>query len=161
MFETNLTNIGPLNIMLNKKTSENLRCFVSFCSSKACSWLAIFSLIFSSALTLTHHHDGSECGCGSHEHSTTLIAGLEQLPAGDCDCTDCEEPTPSDNSQHEHDEDSCSICRMVFEHAVQTIEFDVCESIEPSCDIVAILLVAHFQSTESGYLTRGPPAVSA
>jgi hypothetical protein len=132
--------------------------FVLFRSSKACSWLAIFSLIFSSALTLTHHHDGDDCACGSHQNSVPSVSGLASLPAADCECTDCEEPS---NNPHQHDEDSCSICRMVFEHAVQTIEFDVVESNEPSCDVVAILLTAHIQSNEFGCLTRGPPETLA
>ena len=146
--------------MRRKKVHQFKRQVVLFRSSKACSWLAIFSLIFSSALTLTHHHGGDECGCGSHQHSASVVAGLGSLPTGDCDCTSCEEPSNSQH-EHEHDEDSCSICRMVFEHAVQTIAFDIIESNEPSCDIVAILFFALIQSTESGYLTRGPPATFA
>jgi len=146
--------------MIREQILEIPRDIVRFRSSKACSWMAIFSLIFSSALTLTHHHGGEECGCGSHPHSTSAIAGLESLPTGhcNCDCTDSELPAPSHNNQNEHDEDTCSICRMVFEHAVQTIEFDLFESNEPSCDTVAILLVAQIQSADFSYQSRGPPA---
>ncbi len=144
--------------MRRKKVHQFKRQVVLFRSSRACSWLAIFSLIFSSALTLTHHHGGGQCGCGTHQHSASAVAGLESLPTGDCDCSSCEEPS---NGQQEHDEDSCSICRMVFEHAVQIIEFDMIESNELSCDIVAILFVTPIQSTASGYLTRGPPSTFA
>lgn len=120
------------------------------------SCLAIFSLVMSSFLTLTHHHEDS-CGC-CPTLSTASIAGLETLPPGDCDCGDCE--LPSDQN-HEHDEESCSICRMVYEHAVQPIEFTLFELQEPCYDLILMPKDIYTQNTECGYFTRGPPALPA
>jgi hypothetical protein len=129
-------------------------------SSKLASWTAILSLVFSSVLTLTHNH-GQSCDCldGSHAHSSSpsVIAGLESLPLGDCDCSDCELPQ-SQNENQDHDEDSCSICRMVFEHGQQTIEFELSDNDEELCTVVAFVVDAPCLGAVSEYLTRGPPA---
>jgi hypothetical protein len=134
-------------------------------SSKLASWLAIFSLVFSSFLTLTHYHAGNDCGCSDHTHAqSAVIAGLETLQQGDCECIDCDAVPQHENQQHEnheHDEDSCSICRMLYEHAVQSVEFSIVEFEEPCCDFVVQVFSAPKLSTVSGYLTRGPPALNA
>ena len=130
---------------------------LSSISKQHSSWLAIFSLLMSCALIWTHHHGGQGCSCGDHDHATSAVSdieGLENLPVGACECTDCEVPS---EVPVEHDEHSCSICRMVYEHAIQTIELAVPESSEKSCDSVAILFSVHVQRIESGDLTRGPP----
>ncbi|QEG20944.1 hypothetical protein MFFC18_07950 [Mariniblastus fucicola] len=91
------------------------------------------------------------------------MAGLELLPKGDVDCSDCgslpheHEHSPADD----HDHDSCSICRMVYEHAVETVEFAIVESDERSFDFIPSVFQVPELETVSGYLTRGPPALDA
>ena len=130
-------------------------------SKNLASWLAIVSLIFSSVLTIAHNH-GDSCDCGddvvAHSHvQVSEIAGLESLPPGDCDCTGCEIPAQQDSPEHEHDEDTCSICRMVYEHGEQGLEFEFVESQEEVCDSVVLILPAIVAGPVSEYLTRGPP----
>lgn len=133
-------------------------------SSKLASWLAIFSLIFSSVLTLTHNH-GQSCDCPAESHAHTsvgTIAGLENLQPGDCECTDCDSlPPQHEHEGEEHDKDSCSVCRMVFEHANQTVEFELADTDEAVCDFVVFAISAPALGVVSEYLTRGPPTQSA
>lgn len=140
---------------------KRIRPAVQLSSSKPAMWLAIFSLIFSSVLTLTHNH-GQSCDCpdSSHSHVTVSnIAGLENLQPGDCECTDCEPSAPHDHQQdNDHDKDSCSICRMVFEHANQTVEFELADIDEAVCDFVVFVISTPDRGVVSEYLTRGPPA---
>lgn len=148
------------NTALNEKGNRSVRSPIS----KLAPWIAIVSLFVSSVLTSTHHH-GSECGCevietATHGHpGVSPIAGLENLPLGDCDCTGCDTPEhqnelPSDD----HDHDSCSVCRMICEHALESAEFSVFESNEPTFDSTYFFFQATKLDLVSRYLTRGPPA---
>lgn len=135
-------------------------------SQKLASWLAILSLIFSSVLTISHNH-GQSCGCdetGTAHVTATKIAGLENLPSGDCDCDGCETTPEQQDHQHsneDHDEDTCSICRMVYESGEEFVEFELPVVEQTICNSTLLIVVALVESPTSEYLTRGPPALSA
>lgn len=138
-------------------------------SSIFAKWTAIFSLLLSNALVLTHHHANDDCCSVTHSHASHThsdvapISGLESLPQGDCECTDCDTPVHehSHSPSEDHDHDTCSICRMVYEQAVETIEFTVAQCDERSFDFIPPTVQALKLDIVSGYLTRGPPAPAA
>lgn len=120
-------------------------------------------------MTSAHSHfDHCECDGHSHavSHSTSSVSGLVNLPdltAGNCGCDACgpelpeRKPVPIDD----HDHESCSICRMILEHAVEVDTFTVSESVEPAFDLVVFSAQLPKLSIVSAYLTRGPPAIDS
>lgn len=81
---------------------------------------------------------------------------------GCCSCCDSEPELPNQNdAEQEHDKDSCSICRMVYEHANHDVEFTFVEFDEPVCDEVTFIVSAPTLSIVYSYLTRGPPQRTA
>lgn len=140
-----------------------------FRSKKHAPWLAISSLIFSSFLTLTHNHGGAcDCSAATNQHSfASVICGLKgmlNVPLGACGGCDCGTSSHPDSPMHrhnEHDKDSCSICRMVYEHATEDVEFTFVELDEPVFDLVVFIFSTHDTTVRSSYLTRGPPAICA
>lgn len=146
-----------------------LRTPVRFNSSIIVRSAAIFSLLFSHVLILTHHHAGQDCCPASQQHTAAdrhfvaaPILGLELLPQGDCDCPDHGTPEPTSNwPADDHDHDSCSICKMEFEEGLESVEFPLTKSNESSFDFIPPVVQAAKRDIVSEYFTRGPPALHA
>ena len=132
--------------------------------SKLASCLAIFSIVFSAVLSLMHQHhriDGEAC-CGvPHQHSQSQIPGLEDIPASDCDCTtqlanDAESLPANEQEESDH----CSVCRMVFEHAIGGNELPQPTASGITFDAVFFVVQLSMLDVSVRYLNRGPPAIS-